>query len=177
MRLPAIGLTLPWQLVAAHDPGPMYLTGSFSCPANAPGAENCRLIMNRSRNEFFVLRIRSCRRNLFAYIVCVAGKSTDCVAFFATRREKQTGRYGDLGLRSVVCRRFNNPTRAAHSTKPARRFVRETERRDLRRPSGHPAALRLSDRKSTRLNSSHPSISYAVFCLKKKNNIARTWRW
>src|SRR5699024_11765316 len=27
-----------------------------------------------------------------------------------------------------------------------------------------------SDRKSTRLNSSHVSISYAVFCLKKKNN-------
>src|SRR5690348_18011022 len=28
---------------------------------------------------------------------------------------------------------------------------------------------RFADRKSTRLNSSHPSISYAVFCLKKKN--------
>src|SRR5689334_23546211 len=28
----------------------------------------------------------------------------------------------------------------------------------------------LVDRKSTRLNSSHSSISYAVFCLKKKNN-------
>src|SRR5690242_21634879 len=28
---------------------------------------------------------------------------------------------------------------------------------------------RLRDRKSTRLNSSHMSISYAVFCLKKKN--------
>src|SRR5437868_13152561 len=28
-----------------------------------------------------------------------------------------------------------------------------------------------TDRKSTRLNSSHVSISYAVFCLKKKNNI------
>src|SRR5699024_11776740 len=27
-----------------------------------------------------------------------------------------------------------------------------------------------ADRKSTRLNSSHVSISYAVFCLKKKNN-------
>src|SRR3712207_7930695 len=26
------------------------------------------------------------------------------------------------------------------------------------------------DRKSTRLNSSHPNISYAVFCLKKKKN-------
>src|SRR5256885_8711871 len=31
-------------------------------------------------------------------------------------------------------------------------------------------ALRLTDRKSTRLNSSHLVISYAVFCLKKKNN-------
>src|SRR5690348_17421678 len=29
--------------------------------------------------------------------------------------------------------------------------------------------VREQDRKSTRLNSSHPSISYAVFCLKKKN--------
>src|SRR2546430_12070060 len=29
-------------------------------------------------------------------------------------------------------------------------------------------ALRLGDRKSTRLNSSHSQISYAVFCLKKK---------
>src|SRR5690348_14851238 len=29
--------------------------------------------------------------------------------------------------------------------------------------------LAYKDRKSTRLNSSHPSISYAVFCLKKKN--------
>src|SRR5690242_20804415 len=28
--------------------------------------------------------------------------------------------------------------------------------------------FRLADRKSTRLNSSHMSISYAVFCLKKK---------
>src|SRR5699024_3026650 len=27
------------------------------------------------------------------------------------------------------------------------------------------------DRKSTRLNSSHVSISYAVFCLKKKKNV------
>src|SRR3712207_9011213 len=31
------------------------------------------------------------------------------------------------------------------------------------------ALLRLKDRKSTRLNSSHANISYAVFCLKKKN--------
>src|SRR3712207_7227227 len=31
-------------------------------------------------------------------------------------------------------------------------------------------ATRMADRKSTRLNSSHANISYAVFCLKKKKN-------
>src|SRR5437870_10661803 len=34
-----------------------------------------------------------------------------------------------------------------------------------------PAAKRGEDRKSTRLNSSHVDISYAVFCLKKKRKI------
>src|SRR5690242_21905669 len=40
-------------------------------------------------------------------------------------------------------------------------------RRRLRWPAGAPHWAR-GDRKSTRLNSSHMSISYAVFCLKKK---------
>src|SRR2546430_13067301 len=33
-----------------------------------------------------------------------------------------------------------------------------------------------ADRKSTRLNSSHSQISYAVFCLKKKNKLPATGR-
>src|SRR3712207_7787400 len=33
---------------------------------------------------------------------------------------------------------------------------------------------RALDRKSTRLNSSHANISYAVFCLKKKNQLSLT---
>src|SRR5258707_8635164 len=36
------------------------------------------------------------------------------------------------------------------------------------------AAQTAGDRKSTRLNSSHANISYAVFCLKKKNNTFST---
>src|SRR2546427_2309425 len=36
------------------------------------------------------------------------------------------------------------------------------------------AALNERDRKSTRLNSSHSQISYAVFCLKKKKNKKNT---
>src|SRR2546428_4911405 len=35
-------------------------------------------------------------------------------------------------------------------------------------PFGERVECRLGDRKSTRLNSSHDQISYAVFCLKKK---------
>src|SRR3712207_7745598 len=38
----------------------------------------------------------------------------------------------------------------------------------LLKPS-HDVRQRQQDRKSTRLNSSHANISYAVFCLKKKN--------
>src|SRR6266487_3610131 len=41
-------------------------------------------------------------------------------------------------------------------------------RRESRCRRGRPHRSRGRDRKSTRLNSSHPSISYAVFCLKKK---------
>src|SRR5256885_3351706 len=41
--------------------------------------------------------------------------------------------------------------------------------------SGKPRFVELSDRKSTRLNSSHLVISYAVFCLKKKNKPAHTY--
>src|SRR2546430_7602036 len=38
-----------------------------------------------------------------------------------------------------------------------------------------PLVANLEDRKSTRLNSSHSQISYAVFCLKKKNtNVSST---
>src|SRR5690348_17919627 len=43
-------------------------------------------------------------------------------------------------------------------------------RRRLRRTKGPKLSIGgMQDRKSTRLNSSHPSISSAVFCLKKKN--------
>src|SRR2546430_8906447 len=51
-------------------------------------------------------------------------------------------------------------------------FVHEDDARDVvavgLAPDG--LGLRLEDRKSTRLNSSHSQISYAVFCLKKKKN-------
>src|SRR5258707_11681237 len=39
------------------------------------------------------------------------------------------------------------------------------------------SAARFGDRKSTRLNSSHANISYAVFCLKKKKKIDKIKIW
>src|SRR5688572_31926155 len=41
-------------------------------------------------------------------------------------------------------------------------------RRERRRADGARSTVEHRDRKSTRLNSSHSQISYAVFCLKKK---------
>src|SRR5690348_18024438 len=49
----------------------------------------------------------------------------------------------------------------------------ELDRREQLRDQ--PLAPR-ADRKSTRLNSSHPSISYAVFCLKKKKKTTNITR-
>src|SRR3712207_7122004 len=38
------------------------------------------------------------------------------------------------------------------------------------RPTSRKVPIPMPDRKSTRLNSSHANISYAVFCLKKKKD-------
>src|SRR3712207_8520352 len=67
--------------------------------------------------------------------------------------------------------------RARHHAQGGRRVLRARRRRDHARQPHVPAprglAVPAADRKSTRLNSSHANISYAVFCLKKKKNINR----
>src|SRR3712207_8293710 len=57
------------------------------------------------------------------------------------------------------------------SRKPARRHSgRRTPNRSGQAVADRLSAALSADRKSTRLNSSHANISYAVFCLKKKLN-------
>src|SRR5438094_8128670 len=56
---------------------------------------------------------------------------------------------------------FRSPLHAAPRPPRTRRDRSRARRRRRRRHGGE-------DRKSTRLNSSHRTISYAVFCLKKK---------
>src|SRR5947209_9383797 len=72
--------------------------------------------------------------------------------------------YGDLRLRHSF------PTRRSSDLGAV---VRQEEERDLffPQPVNEPGRARdRLDRKSTRLNSSHANISYAVFCLKKKSS-------
>src|SRR2546427_2150757 len=63
---------------------------------------------------------------------------------------------------------FRSLARPAPRRHRAGRRERERPRLGVRRLD-----VRLGDRKSTRLNSSHSQISYAVFCLKKKNYLGR----
>src|SRR2546430_12241136 len=72
---------------------------------------------------------------------------------------------------------FRSPRQRAAARQSDPHDARARPRRPARRDVGGPAragdgegAAWLRDRKSTRLNSSHSQISYAVFCLKKKNN-------
>src|SRR2546428_5055974 len=66
---------------------------------------------------------------------------------------------------------------------PSAKSIKEGSRKALR-PAGRGRRVTAIfggywriDRKSTRLNSSHDQISYAVFCLKKKNYNRRTVSW
>src|SRR5699024_12277737 len=72
-----------------------------------------------------------------------------------------------LHVRSSPTRRSSDLELKAHYTRgglgdvKVKRFLNEVIQEELE-------PIRKRDRKSTRLNSSHVSISYAVFCLKKK---------
>src|SRR5690625_5913672 len=57
------------------------------------------------------------------------------------------------------------PIHPTNMSDPPHKHVRSTPQACLI----HPTSMS-EDRKSTRLNSSHVAISYAVFCLKKKKN-------
>src|SRR5256885_12152094 len=99
----------------------------------------------------------------------------DCIFFFFN--DTATTEIYTLSLHDAlpICARRRagdrSTRRGGSCERRQRRGLRGREADDRRRsrrlrPPGHPR--RCQDRKSTRLNSSHLVISYAVFCLKKK---------
>src|SRR3712207_7505070 len=79
------------------------------------------------------------------------------------------------GRRRAVRRPEPGPPRKRRQG-TARRTAGHPGKDDRRPPRRQPdaAQVRAGDRKSTRLNSSHANISYAVFCLKKKKQSNNT---
>src|SRR3712207_8120241 len=77
-------------------------------------------------------------------------------------------------LRVVVVVLYHAPVEEEPDVVLAERFVVGDLRHDVGRAvPGHLLRCGL-DRKSTRLNSSHANISYAVFCLKKTNTLSKS---
>src|SRR5699024_12585067 len=75
-------------------------------------------------------------------------------------------------FRSPPGRAAEHPRLPCPRRPPAARRPRWGQRARAGPPGpARPAEARSADRKSTRLNSSHVSISYAVFCLKKKKYV------
>src|SRR2546430_12564877 len=79
-------------------------------------------------------------------------------------------------------------TLSLHDALPISSFRRLAQQREALRQLGiveiahhlgerRRVGTRGGDRKSTRLNSSHSQISYAVFCLKKKNRLSQLITW
>src|SRR5699024_12281318 len=92
------------------------------------------------------------------YIVClVCSDDNRDLHSFPTRRSSDLHSRLSSGLRR---RHGTSPSPSTSDSSPPPGGARPGRR--LPRPG--------SDRKSTRLNSSHVSISYAVFCLKKKKD-------
>src|SRR5690242_21142175 len=87
---------------------------------------------------------------------------------FPTRRSSDLG----TNIKGVVGSQQDPETKAAQWHWATQWSLPKLESLSLVVPGLFGYRLDTPDRKSTRLNSSHMSISYAVFCLKKKKSAA-----
>lgn len=147
MRLPAIGATLPWQLVAAQDPGPMYFWGSFApfcdslcwdCESGSMFLAGCRAPAASPRRAAGKAASKSAAAhntvaghtlgaivNMQNKRVCrllSAGRPGDRVVFFAAWRERAKGPH------------LLAPLTLEHRSPPLCRSLRMTSRGSPRMP-------------------------------------------
>src|SRR3712207_9102874 len=104
-----------------------------------------------------VLRVCKWYRSVLCFFLMIRRPPRSTLFPYTTLfRSRVVGRGVGPAERAVANEELDRP--AEHQRRPARE---------------HRVALD-ADRKSTRLNSSHANISYAVFCLKKKKNLHNT---
>src|SRR5687768_17905154 len=83
-------------------------------------------------------------------------------------------------VRRLRHERRSHSTKRKHANVAPQALVDRSRRRPVlssfpdRHGPAHQGMMKVQDRKSTRLNSSHGYISYAVFCLKKKKKKNKT---
>src|SRR2546430_12479507 len=101
---------------------------------------------------------------------------SDRYLFFFFFNDTATTEIYTLSLHDALPISSSRSTSASVSICARRRCSRENRRAFSRATAAWLVSVArnsISDRKSTRLNSSHSQISYAVFCLKKKNKHQR----
>src|SRR5947209_12377456 len=92
--------------------------------------------------------------------------SATCITISFFSNATATTEPHPLSLHDALPISLDDRVPQAHHDVAAARCARDLEPEV---PGRERTAQRRRDRKSTRLNSSHANISYAVFCLKKKN--------
>src|SRR5205807_10121685 len=105
---------------------------------------------------FFLSLRRPLRSTLFPYTTLFRSWHNNIIAF-APQLET-----------SVAVSTYPIPVKELPTIRADRRLIGTWSAKTIALPDGGTFVTGIGDRKSTRLNSSHLVISYAVFCLKKK---------
>src|SRR5438445_10613847 len=122
----------------------MYLTGSFCAESSVGTAMNQVQMTKRSLQELEVSRIPCAGESVCLYRLRRGEVNGPRCLFRAPPRKAKRALFTPAFPASSIQRIQHATSRRASFEKRARRFSRETGRRDLRRPSGHPASPRLS---------------------------------
>src|SRR5690349_4572700 len=133
---------------------------TFAAARRAIADESVRMVPASGKGPLFACRLELLQREDVAHVVerLVAGEALGLVDARAVLLLQGEDRVVPVAV----------PQHVRDVVAPARPALHRGEEQQL---------LRLEeavDRKSTRLNSSHVEISYAVFCLKKKTNDNKT---
>src|SRR5690606_41641353 len=109
---------------------------------------------------------------VLSFVFSVAARPPHVLSF-PTRRSSDLEALEEMDLNRVKLMWVNYPnmpTGANASMELFEKLVAFGKKHQIVICHDNPYSFILKDRKSTRLNSSHVKISYAVFCLKKKIN-------
>src|SRR5690606_41580754 len=114
----------------------------------------------------------ACLRYRSVSVCSTAASSAVCYFFFFT--DPATTEIYTLSLHDALP--ISASRAGAHQTDPVVEERLGAQERHASQPVSDHLPVRSEDRKSTRLNSSHVKISYAVFCLKKKKKTYKELR-